>query len=388
MATTIKLKNGSGAPLASDLAQGEPALDLTNRRLYSEDSGGSVVEIGNNPSSFSIAGVAVTSTAAELNILDGVTSTATELNLLDGSTAGTVVNSKAVVYGNSGEVNATSLQVGGSAITATPTEINVLDGISSSTSELNILAGKSFVDEDDMSSDSASAIASQQSIKAYVDAVTVPLTSFVLEDGDGTEVSISNGEEIKFVEGGGIDINWTDTDPGSDADPFDLTFTVNVDTGQIADDAIEAAQIADDAVGAAAIADNSVDIARLNVSDGTSGQALTTDGAGTLSFATIESGMTIDATVKTANFNAVSGKIYKVDLTSSAFTGTLDASPTEGDNVAFRFVNGSKPATNNFTVGRNGSEIENAASDLVWDIDTVLYFELLYTTEDGWIIRL
>ena len=36
-----------------------------------------------------IGGVAVTSTAAELNILDGVTSTATELNLLDGCVATT-----------------------------------------------------------------------------------------------------------------------------------------------------------------------------------------------------------------------------------------------------------------------------------------------------------
>jgi len=49
----------------------------------------------------------VTSTAAELNILDGVTSTATEINLLDGSTANTVVNSKAVVYGSSGELAGT-----------------------------------------------------------------------------------------------------------------------------------------------------------------------------------------------------------------------------------------------------------------------------------------
>ena len=49
----------------------------------------------------------VTSTAAELNILDGVTSTAAELNLLDGSTANTVVNSKAVVYGSSGELAGT-----------------------------------------------------------------------------------------------------------------------------------------------------------------------------------------------------------------------------------------------------------------------------------------
>ena len=49
----------------------------------------------------------VTSTAAELNILDGVTSTAAELNLLDGSTANTVVNSKAVIYGSSGELAGT-----------------------------------------------------------------------------------------------------------------------------------------------------------------------------------------------------------------------------------------------------------------------------------------
>ena len=46
----------------------------------------------------------VTSTAAELNILDGVTSTTAELNLLDGSSAGSVVNNKAVIYNGSGKV--------------------------------------------------------------------------------------------------------------------------------------------------------------------------------------------------------------------------------------------------------------------------------------------
>ncbi len=53
--------------------------------------------------------------------------------------------------------------------------------------------------------------------------------SFVIEDGDGTEVSVTDGKEIKFVEGGGIDINWTDTSDGTDADPYDLTFTLNTD---------------------------------------------------------------------------------------------------------------------------------------------------------------
>ncbi len=83
----------------------------------------------------------VTSTTAELNILDGVTSTAAELNLVDGSSAGTIVNSKAVIYGSSGEVNATTLQIAGTSITSTAAELNILDGVTSTTAELNILDG-------------------------------------------------------------------------------------------------------------------------------------------------------------------------------------------------------------------------------------------------------
>ena len=59
--------------------------------------------------------------------------------------------------------------------------------------------------------------------------LTNAITGFVLEDGDGTEVTIAGGQEVKFVEGGGIDIDWTDTSTGSDADPYDLTFTLNSD---------------------------------------------------------------------------------------------------------------------------------------------------------------
>jgi hypothetical protein len=55
------------------------------------------------------------------------------------------------------------------------------------------------------------------------------MQSFVLEDGDGTEVTITEGKEVKFVEGHGIDINWTDTSTGSDADPYDLEFSLKTD---------------------------------------------------------------------------------------------------------------------------------------------------------------
>jgi hypothetical protein len=65
----------------------------------------------------------ILSSTAELNILDGVTATATEINKLDGVTATT------------GELNRMT------GLTATTTELNTLDGILSSTTELNKLSG-------------------------------------------------------------------------------------------------------------------------------------------------------------------------------------------------------------------------------------------------------
>ena len=79
----------------------------------------------------------VTATTAELNILTGVTSTAAELNLVDGSTAGTIVNSKAVIYSSGGQVNGTSLAIAGTAVTSTAAELNILDGVTATAAELN-----------------------------------------------------------------------------------------------------------------------------------------------------------------------------------------------------------------------------------------------------------
>jgi hypothetical protein len=61
----------------------------------------------------------------------------------------------------------------------------------------------------------------------------------------------------------------------------------------IADDAVTTAAIADDAITSALVADNAIGIPALAVSDGSDGQVLTTNGSGTLSFATV-SGTTIN----------------------------------------------------------------------------------------------
>ena len=159
-------------------------------------------------------------------VLDLVSDTEIEIN------ATTIdINGAVEISGNalvSGEVQTANI-----GYTDGDNAIVIADGggvtLSTSLTLASGAAVTSILDQDTLSSDSATALATQQSIKAYVDAnvTSGAMTSWVLEDGDGTEVSVTNSKEVKFVEGGGIDINWTDTDNGTDGDPYDLTFTIN-----------------------------------------------------------------------------------------------------------------------------------------------------------------
>jgi len=118
MASTIKLKNGSGAPTSGQLVQGEPALDLTNKRLYTENASGTVIEVGTNPSS-------LTTSSADIN---------------GGTIDGTVIGGSTAAAGTftTGQFN-TSLNVDG---TVTADGLTVDGGNSSlqntSVSQLNI----------------------------------------------------------------------------------------------------------------------------------------------------------------------------------------------------------------------------------------------------------
>jgi hypothetical protein len=58
MATTIITKNSStagAAPTSSDLVQGELAVNVTDKRLYTENGSGTVVELGTNPTALTVA---------------------------------------------------------------------------------------------------------------------------------------------------------------------------------------------------------------------------------------------------------------------------------------------------------------------------------------------
>jgi len=99
----------------------------------------------------------LTATAAELNLLDGATVTTAEINILDGGTAATattLVDADRLVAND-----------GGTMVQVALTDI--------STYAFTALS----IDEDDMVSDSASKLPTQQSVKAYVDATVAASTS-------------------------------------------------------------------------------------------------------------------------------------------------------------------------------------------------------------------
>ena len=80
-----------------------------------------------------------------------------------------------------------------------------------------------ILDEDNMASNSDTALATQQSIKTYVDNNG---GKFFIVDDQNDSVMAENSTYIKFI-GDGITTNLTDVTPGSEADPLDLTFTIN-----------------------------------------------------------------------------------------------------------------------------------------------------------------
>lgn len=288
--------------------------------------------------SINLAGTVITSSASEINKLDGVTASTAELNFVDGVTSNiqTQLNTKLpkaggtmtgdVLYGDSVKakfgagsdlwiysdgtdsyieerngtgslyIDATDLQLrstanakyfrgitGGavdlyynnaSKLATTSTGISVtgnvvvsgtvdgrdvatdgtkLDGIEANAkNDQTITAGSGLSGGGTGNvtlshSDTSSQASSNNSGRTYIQDITLDtyghvtglntatetvtntntnqLTTFVMEDGDGTEVTISHGKEMKFVEGQDIDVNWTDTSTGSDGDPYDLTIS-------------------------------------------------------------------------------------------------------------------------------------------------------------------
>jgi hypothetical protein len=162
-----------------------------------------------------IGGTNITSTAAELNILDGVTASTSEINILDGVTAST------------SELNIMD------GVTATTSELNILDGVTASATELNLLDGVSGLEQADFTKLAAvtSSAAELNVLDGYTGSVTelnyldtlhaTGVTSSEFDFLDGVTSNIQTQLNTKVTSSGvtqvtgGTGLNGTVTSTGS-----------------------------------------------------------------------------------------------------------------------------------------------------------------------------
>jgi hypothetical protein len=118
--------------------------------------------------------------------------------------------------------------------------------------------------------------------------------------------------------------------------------------------------------------------------DGTAGQVLTTNGSGVLSFATPASGIAWQSSVKTSGFTAVAGEGYFCNTTSSAFTITLPASPSAGQQVAVVDYAGTFD-TNNLTINPNSNKLEGGTANLILSGEREGVLLVYIDSTQGWL---
>lgn len=125
--------------------------------------------IAPNLTALKVGGVDVTSSAAELNVLDGVTATTAEINILDG-------------------------------VTATTAEINVLDGVTATTAEINYVDGVTSAIQTQLDGKEA---ADSEILRADTDDnLTAGYTSTAVNDGtksSGTYTPSPAGGNLKRI---------------------------------------------------------------------------------------------------------------------------------------------------------------------------------------------
>ena len=90
--------------------------------------------------------------------------------------------------------------------------------------------------------------------------------------------------------------------------------------------------------------------------------------------------------IKTANFTAVAGEGYFVNTTGGVITATLPSSATIGNEVSIIDYAGTAD-TNNITIGRNGHNIQGAASDMTVSTERAAFTLVYVDSTQGWLLK-
>ena len=380
-----------------------------------------------------LGSTAVTSTAAELNLLDGVSglvqadltklaavdSTATELNIVDGDTTiGTtaVADGDGIVTNDGGTMRQTTVQTFatyfGSEITAMSNLVTTgaLDSGS-------ITSGFGAIDNGTSNIRSATITAETAFVPDASGGADLGTTALEFNDAffnDGAVINFGDDQDVTLTHTAdtGLTLNSTMKLMFNDASQFiqgtsatvlsigatdeidltatavDLNGTLNVSgvaTFQAApvfpDGSIAVADL--DIDGATDIGADIADADLFIIDDGAGGTNRKTTAA---RIKTYIGGGTQWQAIKTGAYTAVAGQGVFVNTTSSAFTITLPASPSLGDEVTIVDYAGTFDS-NACTIGRNSQPIQGVAEDLVVSTERASFTLVYVDSTQGWLFK-
>ena len=257
MSNKILIKRGSGAPTTSDLDNYEIAYDTGANKLYIRDGSdiipfAAIVDEDNFASNDANRVPSQQSTKAYIasELAAAGAGDITAVNITAGTGLSGSVNTSSGAHTQTlsvsgltvSELAAGSLTTSSESFADNDTTLMTSAAINDRITSFNYLtahpsisaastsnnSGRTYIQDITLDSNGhVTGIATATETVTNTDTNTNQLTTFQLEDGDGTEVTVSHAKEVKFVEGGRIDINWTDVSNGTDGDPYDLTFTVD-----------------------------------------------------------------------------------------------------------------------------------------------------------------
>ena len=200
--------------------------------------------------------------------------------------------------------------------------------------------------------------------------VTIP-------DGIEKTYIIQNGTTgsftVQFKTASGTGVTFATTDKGFKQVFSDGTNVVEktIDTPNIEDDAITTAKILDGQVTNVKLANDDITINGTSIALGASGN--------------IVAGTDWQA-VKTANYTASAGEGIFANTSGGAWTLTLPATPSQGDEVSFIDYAGTFD-TNNLTIGRNGNPIQGTAADLTVSTERAANTLVYVDGTQGWLLK-
>jgi hypothetical protein len=348
--------------------------------------------------------VAVTSTATELNLLDGVTATTTELNLIDGgSSIGTdaIADGDGIIHNDGGTMKVTSAATFKTYFTSGVS--SAADDLTAGDAAVNLTTTSGNITIDAQAGDTDIIFKGTDS-SSDITALTLDMSdagtavfNHDIKIADDGQIGSASAADAMIISSGGIvtfkdDILIKDGGTiGSASDADSITIASNgvvtfSQTPVLSGASISAGTTpltALDIDGGTDIGEDLVDADLFIVDNGAGG---TNRKVAASRIKTYIGGGTQWQSVKTSNYTASAGEGVFMNTTSGALTLTLPASPSIGDEVTFVDYAGTFDS-NNLTIARNSSKIHGAEEDLTVAVERAANTLVFTDSTQGWLLK-